>query len=223
MKWLFLFVAVVGLAQPITHPPAVLPAAAVRVLRASLEAARAHDRHVWRDTAPINGDGSVNAYIEIPKGDRRKYEFDMRHQRRAIDRVMPRALAYPVNYGFVPQTVSYDGDPFDALVLGPPLPGGRLVRGIAVGILHMEDEKGLDSKIVLVPVDGAGAARPMLTPRERDRLAAYFAGYKRHEPGKLSRVLGWGDEALGLAFLTTTQAFFEQCRAEASDCVVARR
>ena len=54
-----------------------------------------------------------------------------------------------MNYGFVPQTVSYDGDPFDILVLGPPLAGGSLVRGIIVGLMQMEDEKGLDSKVVV--------------------------------------------------------------------------
>ena len=60
----------------------------------------------------------MNAYIEIPRGDRRKWEFNMVRNARAIDRMMPESLGgYPVNYGMVPQTISYDGDPFDALVL----------------------------------------------------------------------------------------------------------
>jgi inorganic pyrophosphatase len=64
---------------------------------------------------------------------------------RVIDRMIPEDIGgYPVNYGFVPQTVSYDGDPFD--VLGPPLPDGRLLRGVIAGVMFMEDEKGLDSK-----------------------------------------------------------------------------
>ena len=76
---------------------------------------------------------------------------------RAVDRVIPQAIGgYPINYGFVPQTVSYDGDPFDALVLGPPLPGGSIVSGIIVGLMFMEDEKGLDSKVVLSPIDRMG-------------------------------------------------------------------
>ena len=128
----------------------VLPVGASIRLAQSLEAAAAHSKHVWRDTRPLNEDGSVNAYIEISRGDRRKWEFDIGANARAIDRVMPVDVGgYPVNYGFVPQTISYDGDPFDALVLGPPLPGGRVVRGVIVGLMFMEDEKGLDSKVVL--------------------------------------------------------------------------
>ena len=92
----------------------------------------------------------MNAYIEIARGDRQKWELDMRANERAIDRVIPESVGgYPVNYGFVPQTVSYDGDPFDVLVLGPPITGGETVRGIIVGLMYMEDEKGLDSKVVL--------------------------------------------------------------------------
>ena len=127
--------------------PDTLPVTAGAQLAKSLEAARPHSRHVWRDTSPKNADGTVNAYIEIARGDRRKWELDMGKNARAIDRVIPESVGgYPVNYGFVPQTVSYDGDPFDALVLGPAIDGGETVRGVVVGLMYMEDEKGLDSK-----------------------------------------------------------------------------
>ena len=79
-----------------------------------------------------------------------------------------------MNYGFVPQTVSYDGDPFDVLVLGPPLPGGTTVRGVIVGLMQMEDEKGLDSKVVLSPVDPQGHPRFELTAVDRDEIGDYF-------------------------------------------------
>ncbi len=126
-----------------------LPATATARLASSLDAARPHPSHVWRDTPPTNADGTMNAYIEIARGDRRKWEFDINANARAIDRMIPEDVGgYPVNYGFVPQTISYDGDPFDALVLGPPLAGGTMVRGVVVGLMHMEDEKGLDSKVV---------------------------------------------------------------------------
>jgi inorganic pyrophosphatase len=112
--------------------------AAGQQLMKGLDAAAQHSRHLWRDSPPVNRDGTVNAYIEIPRGERRKFEFDMVKQERFIDRVMPDSVGgYPVNYGFVPQTVSYDGDPFDALVLGPPLPGATTVRGAIVGLMHM--------------------------------------------------------------------------------------
>jgi len=193
--------------------PGELPASATTELARSLAASRAHAKHVWRDTPPRNEDGTVNAYIEIARGDRRKWEFDMGSNARAIDRVMPEEIGgYPVNYGFVPQTVSYDGDPFDALVLGPPIPGGRLVRGAIVGLMLMEDEKGWDAKVVLSLIDRDARPRHALTARDQQDMASYFRRYKQHEPGKFSKVPGWGSVADGLAHVTTTHAFFRECR-----------
>jgi inorganic pyrophosphatase len=194
-------------------PPRVLPARAVYILGESLRAASAHASHVWRDTAPINPDGTVNAYVEIARGDRRKWEFDMGANARAIDRMIPVDIGgYPVNYGFVPQTVSYDGDPFDALVLGPPLQDGRLVVGAVVGVMFMEDEKGLDSKVVLSRTDATGRPIHPLTSAIQTEIGDYFKRYKQHEPGAFSRVPGWGTIDRGLAYVSTTHAFFRQCR-----------
>ena len=135
---------------------------------------------------------------------------------RAIDRVIPAQIGgYPVNYGFVPQTVSYDGDPFDVLVLGPPLTGGTLVRGVVVGLMYMEDEKGHDSKVVLSPVGPDGRATQALTPRVRDEIAGYFRRYKQGEPGKFSKVPGWGSVVDGRDYVTTAHAFFRECRKQA--------
>ena len=208
-----LLAAVILLGQVPGPPPPVLPDFATKQLADSLAASKAHARHVWRDTRPFNPDGTVNGYIEIPRGERRKFEFNMRHNRRAIDRVMPRSLGgYPVNYGFVPQTVSYDGDPFDILVLGPPLPGGSLVRGAIVGLMHMEDEKGLDSKVVVSPLGRNGRPIYALTEDDRRRVGEYFKHYKEHEPGKFSRVPGWDTPAQGRAYVEATHAFFTRCR-----------
>ena len=192
-------------------------------LAKSIESARPHAKHLWRDTAPFNADGTVNGYIEIPRGEKRKFEFDMRANVRAIDRVMPASMGgYPVNYGFVPQTVSWDGDPFDILVLGPALPGGTIVRGVIVGLMHMEDEKGLDSKVVVSTVDAKGHARHQLTDADRKRIGSYFARYKLHEPGKFSKVPGWGSAAEGLAYVKTTHAFFQECVKISGPCVLRR-
>ena len=199
-------------AQDTSAPPNTLPESAAGALVRSLDAAQTHAAHVWRDTAPLNDDGTVNAYIEIAQGDRRKWEFDMGANARAIDRMMPDGLEYPIAYGFVPQTVSYDGDPFDALVLGPAIAGGQLVRGVIVGLMLMEDEKGLDSKVVLAAVDGRGRPMQELSADDRARIGDYFARYKAHEPGKSSRVPGWGSSAQGLAYVTTTHEFFLKCR-----------
>jgi inorganic pyrophosphatase len=205
-------------------PLNVLPASGAAQLASSLDAAAGHTRHIWRDTPPVNDDGSVNAYVEIGQGDRRKWEFDMGANKRAIDRVMPKAVGgYPVNYGFVPQTVSYDGDPFDALVLGPSLAGGTIVRGAIVGLMNMEDEKGIDSKVVLSPVGQDGRPRYQLTVENREHIADYFRKYKRHEAGKFSRVPGWGSVAEGRAHVMTTHAFFRECRTGGgAPCRIAR-
>ena len=205
--------------------PGELPASATTALARSLEAAKPHEKHVWRDVPPVNGHGTITAYVEIPTGDRRKWEFDMARNERAIDRMIPEAVGgYPINYGFVPQTVSYDGDPFDALILGPPLEGGQIVSGVPIGLLRMEDEKGLDSKVVLSPIDRAGRPLYQLTAAIRRDVADYFRRYKRHEPAGFSRVSGWGSATDGRDFVRVTHAFFQECRDQAGmACEVAGR
>ena len=198
------------------HAPNVLPAQGTTKLNRSLDAASAHVRHVWRDTPPVNDDGTINAYVEIPAGERRKWELDMRRNARAVDRIIPADVGgYPVNYGFVPQTVWHDGDPFDALVIGPPLDGGEFVRGVVVALMHMEDEKGPDSKVVLSPRHGDGRAPVEMTAADRQRLEDFFRRYKKDEPDGFARVTGWGTAEEGLAYVRTARAFFLQCRKHA--------
>jgi inorganic pyrophosphatase len=194
-------------------PPPELPAAATAALARSVAASKAHRTHVWRDTPPLNADGTLNGYIEIARGDRRKWEYDMARNARVIDRVMPEDPGgYPVNYGFVPQTVSYDGDPFDVLVLGPPLAAGRLVRGVIVALMQMEDENGLDSKVVISPANRSGRAPQRLTAEDERLIGDYFKRYKQHEPRKFSKVPGWAGPEAGLTFVRRTHAFFRECQ-----------
>ena len=214
----WLYVAIAVLLPPIViaqSPIAVsneLPAVATTQLTRSLAEAKTYPKHVWRDTPPINDDGTVNGYVEISRGDRRKWEFRMAANARAIDRMIPEQIGgYPVNYGFVPQTSSYDGDPFDVLVLGPPIPGGRMVRGVVVGLMLMEDEKGNDAKVVISPL-AKGRPAHSLTESERATIADYFRRYKLLETDKFSTVPGWGSVADGLAFVNVTHAFFQKCR-----------
>jgi inorganic pyrophosphatase len=208
-------------------PPPMLPAEAAAKLRASLKSAAAHKQHVWRDTPPFDlsrssarpdsraeADGVlVNAYIEIPLGGRQKFELDMAKNAPAIDRMIPEKIGgYPVNYGIVPQTVSYDGDPFDVLVLGPPIKTGEMVKGVIVGLMQMTDEKGLDSKVVISRVGRDGKALHQLTDADRKRMADYFNRYKRDDddPETFATVPGWGTAADGLAFVRRTHEFFVQ-------------
>jgi inorganic pyrophosphatase len=224
IAWVALLPALVIAQEPGTIK-AELPAAAAAQLGKSLAASKPHATHVWRDTRPINEDGTVNGYIEIARGDRRKWEFDMAANQRAIDRVIPEQVGgYPVNYGFVPQTVSYDGDPFDILVLGPPIEGGRLVRGAIVGLMLMEDEKGPDAKVVVSLVDAGRRPTHALTEDDRRRMADYFGRYKQHEAEKFSKVPGWGSIADGLAWVQITHRFFKECRGlPAAPCRLAAR
>ena len=192
--------------------PATLPAAAAAKLHASLKSAAAHKQHVWRDTPPFDGE-LLTGYIEIPRGGRRKYELDMAKNAPKVDRVIPEKIGgYPINYGIVPQTVSYDGDPFDVLVLGPPLKTGDVVKGVIVGVMHMTDETGLDSKVVMSRVGPDGKPLHQLTDDDRRRMADYFNRYKRDDddPETFATVPGWGTAADGLAFVRKTHEFFLQ-------------
>ncbi len=216
-----LLLPIAAAAQMAATPPRALPQSATAQLVQSLDSAKQHTSHVWRDTPAMNKDGTVNAYVEIPRGELRKWEFDMKTNARAIDRVMPDEIGgYPVNYGFVPQTVSYDGDPFDVLVLGPPLPGGKVTTALIVGLMFMEDEKGLDSKVVTSPVDHGGRPRYTLSIADRKRIGGYFARYKRHEPGKFSKVPGWGSPGDGLTHVRIAHAFFRECATVAGLCAL---
>jgi inorganic pyrophosphatase len=207
------FVACAALAS---GPPDVLPSFAAAQLAKSLQAAAGHAKHVWRDTEPLNPDGTLNGYVEISRGDRTKWEFDMLSNALEIDRIIPESIGgYPVNYGFVPQTISYDGDPFDVLVLGPRLDGGVVVSGMIVGVMFMEDEKGHDSKVVISLRRPDGGALHALTERDRGEIGEYFRKYREGEPGKFSKVPGWGPAEEGLAYVKTTHAFFLKCRESA--------
>jgi len=207
-----LVVALIIALQAAVAPPATLPPLASAKLRESLNAAKAHKQHLWRDTPPLDG-VLLNGYIEIPLGGRQKYELDMAKNAPALDRLIPEKIGgYPVNYGIVPQTVSYDGDPFDVLVLGPAIPTGTLVKGVIVGLMHMQDEAGLDSKVVMSRVGADGKPLHPLTDEDRQRLADYFNRYKRDDddPKTFATVPGWGTAAEGLAFVRMTHGFFLQ-------------
>lgn len=204
--------------------PQTLPPVATTKLVESLTSAGAHQSHLWRDVPPMVGQ-LVNAYIEVPMGVRDKKEFHMRNNALAVDRVIPEHIGgYPVNYGFVPQTVSYDGDPFDVLVLGPSIPAGRMVQGVIVGLMLMADEKGLDSKVVVSLVGADGKPTHTLTTADQDRIADYFRKYKTWDPKTWSKVPGWSSAQDGLSHVTTTHSFFLHCREYVGKpCVIARK
>jgi inorganic pyrophosphatase len=198
---------------PAAKPPAErLPDAAGDKLDEALDAARAHKRHLWRDTVAVNADGTVNVLVEIAAGSSEKREFDMKTNRLELDRTVPESLGgYPTGYGFIPQTIGVDGDPYDGLVLGDS-PAGQLVRGRIVGIMHMTDEKGHDAKIVVVPESGSSARR--LDAAERVRIAEFFNRYKAEDDDEESWacVSGWGDEEEARQYLEAARRLFARGR-----------
>ena len=141
-----------------------------------------------------------NVIIEIPmNADPIKYEVDKASGALFVDRFMTTAMHYPCNYGYVPQTLSDDGDPVDVLVITPfPLLGSVVVTCRPLGVLKMQDEAGGDSKLLAVPID---KVLPIYSHwKSADdihemRLATirhFFEHYKDLEPGKWVKVLGWG-------------------------------
>lgn len=146
-----------------------------------------------------------NVIIEIPmNADPIKYEVDKDTGAIFVDRFMGTAMHYPCNYGYVPQTLSPDGDPVDVLVLTPfPLFPGVVVRCRALGVLKMTDEAGADAKVLAVPVDKvlptySQLQRPEdLNPLQLQQIQHFFEHYKDLEKGKWVKIEGWAgaDEA----------------------------
>ncbi len=142
---------------------------------------------------------NFNVVIEIPmESDPIKYEVDKESGAIFVDRFLTAAMHYPANYGYVPQTLSGDGDPVDVLVLTPyRLPPGVVIPCRALGILKMEDESGVDGKVLAVPtakILKAYAHIQSLDDVEPIKLKAishFFEHYKDLEEGKWVKVLGW--------------------------------
>ena len=152
-----------------------------------------------RVTAGRDVPNDVNVIIEIPmNADPVKYEVDKETGAVFVDRFMSTAMHYPCNYGYVPRTLSGDGDPVDVLVISPfPLITGVVVRCRPVGMLQMKDEAGDDTKGLAVPIDRLTSQyRGIRSPRDlpETRLAAithFFQHYKDLERGKWVKVRGW--------------------------------
>lgn len=149
----------------------------------------------------VNPPKDVNVVIEVPLGgDPIKYEIDKASGAMFVDRFLYTDMRYPCNYGFIPGTLSEDGDPVDVMVFGSrPLVPGAVVGARPVGVLLMEDEAGLDEKILAVPsprltryyakIDSYADLPDILI----ERISHFFQHYKDLEPDKWVKVVGWRD------------------------------
>lgn len=135
--------------------------------------------------------------IEVPRGSRNKYEVDHETGRIRLDRVLFTATQYPLDYGYVEDTLGADGDPLDALVIiyGDPLFPGVLVRCRTIGMFRMTDEKGPDDKLICVPADDPRKANLQdigdLPEFDRLEIQHFFEVYKDLEPGKSVEGATW--------------------------------
>jgi inorganic pyrophosphatase len=142
---------------------------------------------------------NINVIIEIPShSDPVKYEVDKATGAMFVDRFMNTAMHYPCNYGYIPHTLSEDGDPVDVLVVTPvPLISGSVIRCRPIGLLKMTDEAGPDSKLLAVPIDKlctlyrAARAPGDMPPMLLSQIAHFFEHYKDLEPNKWVKVEGW--------------------------------
>ncbi len=139
-----------------------------------------------------------------------KYELDKDSGAVFVDRFIATPMHYPCNYGFIPSTLSEDGDPVDVLVVTPyPLPPGVVIRCRAVGMLAMEDEAGEDAKLVAVPVQKLTSNYDKVHTIEDlpeiliKQITHFFEHYKDLEPGKWVKVKGWKDAAAAKAEITS--------------------
>ncbi len=164
------------------------------------------------DAIQIGNDppNDVNVIIEVPiGGEPIKYEMDKAAGTLVVDRFLHTPMRYPGNYGFVPHTLSDDGDPIDVLVANTrPIVPGAVINVRPIGVLLMQDDGGGDEKIIAVPV-------PRLTKRyenvhnftdlpviTREQIQHFFEHYKDLEPGKWVKLTGWGDAAEARKLIT---------------------
>jgi len=140
----------------------------------------------------------VNALIEIPMGGSVKYELDKEYCIIKVDRFLYTSMVYPFNYGFVPGTLAEDGDPIDIIVLSrEPVYPGSIIEVKPIGMLVMEDEAGIDTKIIAVPRQKLDPLYnnindisdvPKIT---KDKIKHFFEHYKELEPGKWVKLKDW--------------------------------
>ena len=157
------------------------------------------------DAIPVgkNPPEEVNVIIEVPVGGEPiKYEMDKAAGALFVDRFLYTPMRYPGNYGFIPHTLSEDGDPIDVVVCNTrAIVPGAIISCRVIGVLVMEDEAGGDEKLIAVPAPKItkryeniqeASQLPQIT---RDQIQHFFEHYKDLEPGKWVKLLGWGDAA----------------------------
>jgi inorganic pyrophosphatase len=161
----------------------------------------------------------VHCLVEIPKGSRNKYEWDQELQAIRFDRFLFSSVVYPLDYGMIPRTLAEDGDPLDAMVaVSEPTFPGCVIPAKPIALFKMRDEKGVDDKIVCVPLDDPNwrhVERLEDLPQQlRDEITNFFDVYKTLEPGKDVAVEGWFPREDAMAVIDAAQAAWRRQRGD---------
>lgn len=159
----------------------------------------------------------IKIFIEIPKGSRQKYELNEETGQIELDRTIYGPVYFPFEYGYIKNTLADDGDPLDALILTneATFPGCTVLARI-VGMLVMEDESGIDNKILAVPVSKINPAYSHindisdLTDYEKNLIKEFFEVYKRMEPNKWVKVEGFADKERAIKEVEKTKSNYEK-------------
>lgn len=149
--------------------------------------------------------GEINVLVEIPKDSGIKYELDKDSGVIMVDRFLHTAMRFPSNYGFVPGTLADDGDPLDVMVLSDyAVAPGTVIPSVVIGMLEMEDEAGIDTKILAVPskkIDplyGEFTDVTDVPEAIKNKMKHFYENYKSLEPGKWVKLKEWKDKATAL-------------------------
>lgn len=158
-------------------------------------------------------DQTVKVLIEIPEGSNIKYELDEETGEMVIDRLMPTAMRYPINYGLIPDTHGQDGDALDALVfISRPVGSNVVINCRIIGVLEMEDEAGVDHKLIAVPaktkidpICGAWQSLDDVPEARKREIVHFFEHYKDLEEGKWVKLRDWQGQDTALEILAAGQ------------------
>ncbi len=165
--------------------------------------------NLWKDIpAGDNPPGQLNMVIEVVSGSRDKYEYKSDWEAFVLDRIVPSSVVFPVEYGFVPQTWFDDEDPLDIMAMSfEPLEVGCIVRVRVIGALVIEDEEGLDTKILSVlendrRFEGLKDIYDIRSVHQLVEIQEFFETYKRLEPHRWAKVKEWKNAAQAMEIVS---------------------
>ena len=157
-------------------------------------------------------DDPLICLVEIPKGSRNKYEYDHEMDAIKLDRFLFSSMVYPTDYGFIPDTLSLDSDPLDVMVcVSEPTFPGCVIEVKAIALFRMEDDKGVDDKVLCVPISDPGwnthQGLDDIPQQLQDEIAHFFSIYKNLER-KDVRVDGWYPREVALEEIEASRQRF---------------